>query len=509
MKKIILIISVLVVLSCAGLIYALEVEYPTVGGMQGPQDTGVKLTTYIRYIYNFAIISGGLIALLALIYGGFRFLTSAGNPSAITDAREQILAGLLGLVVILGSYIILNELNPDLVSLRIPGIDANRKGIILYSQAGCGGLSDDDASMPEVADIPDGLLYKAMNSSGSITDQDGNSFLPVSLFSFQDSKDLIIQFYSNDKCEGNTVPAPQLNSNQCLDISASNLKCIKFIWYKPGVWVFNQLENGANVPDPGDLPLGWEEGKEYIVFQSNQESLPNNFHDQIVALVIVPSKESEEGLGKNYGVIAHNIPGPMLKEKGWAHIYLPGNGSASGCRLSGEITKCGPFENNSSDISSLTIFNMPKEGTATKAIKVCRNDRCEPQRVGDDFFDVYKEYFPGSGLQERTSVFGGAVSPYNLGSGIVYGKNLNGENWDTGNPIVLGRNQADGVSAIEIDEGARYLTLLYDEYLDFSNINTNTSADAAIINISMPSLRTIQMDGRVGTIIVIRVGTED
>jgi len=243
------------------------------------------------------------------------------------------------------------------------------------------------------------------------------------------------------------------------------------------------------------------------VLQSNQDSLPRNFHDKVLGIAIVPEKTDEQqGLGQNYGVIAHNIPGGMLKEKGWAHIYLPKD----------EITRYKIADNSSdelSHISSFTIFKLPRSGSASKAIRVCRNDRCEPQRVGDDFFDVVNEYEPGSELAEITGTFGGAVSPHNLGSGIVYGINLQNEKWTgTNNAIVLGRNQADGVSAIEIEEGDNYLVLLYDENFNpasASNVNDNTTADAAIINISMPSLRTIQMDGRVGTIIVIRTSMAD
>jgi len=532
--------SILAVLSCAGLIYAqdsdssLELEYPTLGGMQGPQSTSVKLTTYIRYLYNFAIISGGLIALLSLIYGGFRFLTSTGNPAAITDARGQILAGFLGLVVILGSYIILNELNPDLISLRTPGITKHGKGIILYNQANCGGLGD-YADTPETTDnIPDGLLYKAINSSGSATlgkNQDGKDILPVSLYSFQDSEQLIIQFYANEDCKNNVLPSPKLQANQCLEIDASNVKCIKFIWYKPGVWVFNRLDDGGSVPDPGDLPLNWEEGKDYIVVQGNQDSLPDKFSDKVLGIAIVPSKESRGGLGQNYGVIAHNMSGGISEEKGWAHIYLPGCGSTKKCKMMrGEITVFGPFYDPNKDydsdtnnyefshISSLTIFNVPKtEETSSKEIKVCRQDRCEPQWVGDKSYDVSKTYSPASGLREITGTFGKAVSPYNPGKSIIYGISFEGVEWDGTNKAIAIREHdpkfddvQEGVSAIEIDEGAHYLLLLYEHFIDdFSKINENVSTDAAIINISQTSLRTIQMNDRVGTIIVIRTEAKD
>jgi hypothetical protein len=102
-----------------------------------------------------------------------------------------------------------------------------------------------------------------------------------------------------------------------------------------------------------------------------------------------------------------------------------------------------------------------------------------------------------------TGIFGGATT-FNRDEGLVYGANLDDGKCDTDNPIELGRNRADGISAIEINEGAKYLVLLYESLdIEFSAINNDDDTDAAIINATNESIRTIQMDGRVGTIIII------
>jgi hypothetical protein len=64
----------------------------------------------------------GLITFGALIYGGFRYLTSAGNPTAMSDAKDQISSALLGLILLFCSWLILNTINPELILLGEPPI---------------------------------------------------------------------------------------------------------------------------------------------------------------------------------------------------------------------------------------------------------------------------------------------------------------------------------------------------------------------------------------------------
>jgi len=71
-------------------------------------------------IYILIISIAGVIALMALIIGGIRYLTSAGEPEKLSKAKKQILAVFWGMVILLGSYIILYNINPDLVNIQIP-----------------------------------------------------------------------------------------------------------------------------------------------------------------------------------------------------------------------------------------------------------------------------------------------------------------------------------------------------------------------------------------------------
>jgi len=97
----------------------LEITYPTVPGAQTPTQVKTPLPQYVKYIFNFSIWIAGLVAFVAVLYGGVRYLTSAGDPTATADARDQIFAGILGLIIILSAYTILVNINPQLVVLRV------------------------------------------------------------------------------------------------------------------------------------------------------------------------------------------------------------------------------------------------------------------------------------------------------------------------------------------------------------------------------------------------------
>lgn len=67
----------------------------SLGGIIGP---------LIQLIFVVAIV----VALLYLIYGGFRWLVSSGDKAQVAAAREHIVAAIIGLVIIFLSYFILN-----------------------------------------------------------------------------------------------------------------------------------------------------------------------------------------------------------------------------------------------------------------------------------------------------------------------------------------------------------------------------------------------------------------
>lgn len=99
-----------------------EIKYPSVFGFSLPPSP--TLLEYIQYIDFFAIAVSGLVAFGIALYGGFRYLISVGNPATKADARDQISAAILGLVVLFLSFIILNTINPQFVSF--PNLESRK-----------------------------------------------------------------------------------------------------------------------------------------------------------------------------------------------------------------------------------------------------------------------------------------------------------------------------------------------------------------------------------------------
>lgn len=107
----------------------LEVKYPNIPGAETPVTAKTPLPQYIRYIFNFTISLVGFFIFIILIRGGVKYLTSAGNPAKMEDAKKQLFAALVGLIIILCSYLILYYINPQLLFLQEPELIAVKPDI--------------------------------------------------------------------------------------------------------------------------------------------------------------------------------------------------------------------------------------------------------------------------------------------------------------------------------------------------------------------------------------------
>lgn len=68
-----------------------------------PVPTGTAqgdLATVILNLINYVLAIVGVVALAYLIYGGFRYITSAGNEETIDEAKRIIFNAIIGIVVI-------------------------------------------------------------------------------------------------------------------------------------------------------------------------------------------------------------------------------------------------------------------------------------------------------------------------------------------------------------------------------------------------------------------------
>lgn len=69
---------------------------------------GTNLQTVIANIINIAMMAAGLVAVIYLVIGGFRYVTSGGNAEQIEGAKATILNAIIGLIVIFISFLLVN-----------------------------------------------------------------------------------------------------------------------------------------------------------------------------------------------------------------------------------------------------------------------------------------------------------------------------------------------------------------------------------------------------------------
>jgi hypothetical protein len=77
------------------------------------------LKNLISYFYDWAISIGGMIVFLVLVKSGLEYLFSAGDPGKMGKAKESIRSAIIGLALLLSSFLILETINPELVKMDL------------------------------------------------------------------------------------------------------------------------------------------------------------------------------------------------------------------------------------------------------------------------------------------------------------------------------------------------------------------------------------------------------
>ncbi|MAG11511.1 MAG: hypothetical protein CMI52_01755 [Parcubacteria group bacterium] len=100
----------------------LSVSIGNVGTISG-------LAHYAQVGYQYAVGVGIIIAVLMASIAGIRWMTAAGVPARVTSAKNLLINATLGLVMLLGSYLILFTINPDILDFKVLRVAMNRREI--------------------------------------------------------------------------------------------------------------------------------------------------------------------------------------------------------------------------------------------------------------------------------------------------------------------------------------------------------------------------------------------
>ncbi len=90
-------------------------QAPLLAGLFNPNQ---NLAQFFNTLFKTAIVVGAMLAVLRLGYAGFLYMTS-DLPGAKSGAKGIIGQTVTGLLLLLAVWLILNQINPDILNLDI------------------------------------------------------------------------------------------------------------------------------------------------------------------------------------------------------------------------------------------------------------------------------------------------------------------------------------------------------------------------------------------------------
>lgn len=107
MKKATVFIILLFVFAVStGNIFAESVDLSTPSQYAGGK--AVDANSLVGFIINLFVVIGIILSLIFLLYGGVRWVVSGGDKAKVDSARSTIVAAIVGLIIVILAWIIIN-----------------------------------------------------------------------------------------------------------------------------------------------------------------------------------------------------------------------------------------------------------------------------------------------------------------------------------------------------------------------------------------------------------------
>jgi len=96
---------------------AFALKFNPIQPLPGLEESGdVTLSNYLSNVFNTSIGVTAIIAVVMIVIAGLQYTMSFGAPSSKGAARTRINNAIMGLLLVLGAYLFLRTINPDLVT---------------------------------------------------------------------------------------------------------------------------------------------------------------------------------------------------------------------------------------------------------------------------------------------------------------------------------------------------------------------------------------------------------
>ncbi|MDD3170180.1 MAG: pilin [Candidatus Paceibacterota bacterium] len=353
MKKLLFLFLVLSLVLVSN-VYALETQYPEILGKTITQET--TPAGYVVYFFYLAMALGSVLVFMVLVMAGIDYLTAAGEPPKISEAKKKILSAFVGLIVLLSSFLILNSINPALLNIDLEKLEC--PGGIWVVKQNDEGKKADECIVGTISNIEGQIVEtKGWKFSGCLMKE-------AYLCSEPDFKGSCVKV-SDPKSQSYTCQPDYQFTN---DTSLSGIKSIKFVWRSPGVYLYDNTN--FNSQDLGRSPKS---------FNSNIKNLNDVGFDNLAqsAQFIFPKTETAEEMPTTYGVILFdsiNYSGKCsLELVNQPDLAVPGILTPIGRNTASSVIVFTEKESDvSKDLGDIVLYNNIDCGQSSSAeVKKC------------------------------------------------------------------------------------------------------------------------------------------
>lgn len=118
MQNIVKIANIVALAALVAVPLAASAQLPTGGvtpiaGSNLPTDANI--TVFITRVINILLGIAGLVAVVFLIIGGFRYITAGGNEESAESGKKTIVNAIIGIVVVILSFVIVRVISVAII----------------------------------------------------------------------------------------------------------------------------------------------------------------------------------------------------------------------------------------------------------------------------------------------------------------------------------------------------------------------------------------------------------
>jgi hypothetical protein len=77
------------------------------------------LGSFVNALFKMTISIGAVLAVCQFVYGGIIYMMTESGAMAMGESKERMQNAILGLLMLLSTWVVFNQINPDLLKLNV------------------------------------------------------------------------------------------------------------------------------------------------------------------------------------------------------------------------------------------------------------------------------------------------------------------------------------------------------------------------------------------------------